>query len=230
MMVSFIDLRLYLSDFFLNVVFFSERTMTTCTNEKLVVETDEGTYTIVHDDYIRGKCTAEKRCTELDSILAPLTTRSEFEAVMSAVTSCNHTDKYEYYFIGLSISSDNKHRVFSNGVAFDYNRHGDLYREHQVTVGKNCPEAYLNPLSTDKLEVSVALGCQDMPGHYVCLKPKSGAKSRALKGDTVNSHSSSFIFDGSFQFAIICFLICLVGFMYARIKKLKSNNSQKILL
>ena len=209
---------------------FSEPTTTTCTNEKLVVETDEGAYTIVHDDYIRGRCTAEKRCTELDSILAPLTTRSEFEAVVSAVTSCIHTDKYELYFVGLSISSDNRHRVFSNGVVFDYNLHGDLYRENKVTIGMSCPGAYLNPLSTDKLEVYGILGCNDTPGHYVCFKSKSGAKSKALKSDTVKSHSNLFIFDGSLQFAIICFLLCLVGFMYTRIKKLKSNNSQKVLL
>ena len=48
--------------------------MATCTREKLVVETNEGTYTILNEQKAK-RCEAEEKCTELDSILAPFTTR-----------------------------------------------------------------------------------------------------------------------------------------------------------
>ena len=210
--------------------------MSSCTEEKLVVETEKGTYTFPHDDMVVGKSAAEKKCTELNSILAPFTEKSEFVAVMNAVNSCDHKEKYEYSLIGLSIAEDNSTRVFSNGVQFDYQIHGDLYRENQVTMPKNCPEAYFNPLSQDKLEIESMFGCKPRHLHpYVCFKQKvfveseviSGvamdARSEAISGDVMDVNSKLLTIGGLFQFA----LVCLVCFMFVQIKQLKSRLSQK---
>ena len=146
-------------------------TRSSCTKEKLVVETQKGTYTFPHNDFVLGRCAAEKKCTELDSILAPFTDRSEFDAVMSAVHSCDHKEKFEFSHVGLNIAEDNSTRVFSNGAQFDYKLHGDLYRENERDM-LDCPQAYFNPLSEDKLDIWPLFGCRPRYGHYVCFKPK----------------------------------------------------------
>ena len=47
----------------------------TCTTEKLVVETEKGTYTITHGSYAVETCEAEKKCTQAGSVLAPFKSR-----------------------------------------------------------------------------------------------------------------------------------------------------------
>ena len=150
---------------------------------------------------------------------------------MSAVNSCAHKDKYEYSMVGLNIADDNSTRVFSNGVQFDYNTHGDLYRENEIGMPENCPLAYFNPLSQDKLEISPLWFCKPALDAYVCFKPKSVAQAEAISGDSMDVNSNFVSFGGLFQIALVCLvclLSCLVCFMFVQNKKLRSKKSQEI--
>ena len=157
-----------------------------------------------------------------------LSARSEIETVMAAITSCEHTDEYDIYHVGLSISRDSVHRVFSNGVLFDKDLHGGLYEENQVTIGKNCPGAYLSPAwGPDKVQVMPDFGCQGMSAQYVCFKPKVEAKSDAI---SVGASSKLSSFGGAFQIALVClvcFMFCFICFLLMEVNKLKSSKSQQ---
>ena len=168
-------------------------------------------------------------CKKMLHISVPVD-KSEFLAVMGSVNSCGHQDKYEYSMVGLTIAEDDTNRVFPNGVQFDYKIHGDLYRENEIGTG-NCPIAYFNPLSKDKLEISPQWFCEDAPNRYVCFKPKSAAKSEAVSGDAMDVNSNLVSFGGLFQVAMFCLvglLSCLVCFLFVKIRKLKSKNAQQI--
>ena len=207
------------------------------------METEKGTYTLPNNDMVVGKAAAEKRCTDINSILAPFTERSEFVAVMNAVNSCEHKDWYEFSFIGLNIANDNSSRVFSNGVQFDYKLHGHLYRENQVTMPDNCPEAYFNPLNEEKLEICPLYVCLPRLGPYICFKPKNevimsistkenGVRSEAILAAPMNVSAKFENFGRLFQFVLFClvgFLSFLVCFLVIQNKKLKSKKSQQSL-
>ena len=47
----------------------------TCTAERLVVETEKGTYTIDHGSMEMGKCAADRKCAESGGVLAPFKSR-----------------------------------------------------------------------------------------------------------------------------------------------------------
>ena len=90
-----------------------------CTEEKLVVETKKGTYTLPNEDWVVGRCDAEEKCASMGAMLAPFTDKSEFDAVINAIKSCEDHDQYVSKYVGLIIAKDNSSRIFSNGIEFD---------------------------------------------------------------------------------------------------------------
>ena len=192
----------------------------TCTKEKLVVETKKGIYTLPSgDNYAKGRCAAEAKCTEMEAILAPFTEKAEFDAVDKAILACEHQNDYEAKFVGLKISKDNSSRVFSNGVKFDYKLHGDLYEETQVTMPRDCPGAYMDPLNEDKIVIASEYNCWDIKTKYICFEPKKAAKSEAVT--TVNVNSNFLILGGSIFLVAVA---CLVCYLIKEIKNLKSEK------
>ena len=194
--------------------------MTTCTKEKLVVETVKGTYILPTDDIADGRCAAEAKCTELGGILAPFTEKSEYDAVTDALMSCEYQHNLHLKYVGLNIAKDNSSRVFSNGIEFDYELHGDLYQENEVTMPEDCPGAFF-VLNFDKLQIGTEWNCSQRPMRYVCFKPKKIAKSEAITSD-VSGNSNLLTFAGLCLMA----LICLICFLLVKIKKQASKISQ----
>ena len=90
-----------------------------CTEEKLVVETKKGTYTLPNEDWVVGRCDAEEKCASMGAMLAPFTDKSEFDTVIKAIKSCEDHDQYEPKLVGLIIAKNNSSRIFSNGIEFD---------------------------------------------------------------------------------------------------------------
>ena len=198
--------------------------MINCSKEKLVVETEKGTY--IHPaDKAAGQCAAEEKCTLLGAILAPFTEKSEFDAVVNAINSCDyHRFDFNSKYIGLNIAKDNSSRVFSNGVEFSYKLHGHLYDEKKLsTTGLNCPGAFLSTAYTDKLKIYPKWKCkQNISKKYICFKPKKSSRSDEIIGDAVTSNSS-FVIVGTSCFVA---LICLVVFLLIKVKKQASKISQ----
>ena len=197
--------------------------MTKCTKEKLVVETEKGTY-ILPSDKAAGQCAAEQKCLDMGGILAPITDKTDFEAIKDAISSCEfHKYELEDRYIGLSISTDNSYRVFSNGVEFNKDLHGDLYEENEIRTG-NCPGAFLMLHFPEKLQIGNIWRCykENFELRYVCFKPKKSSKSQAVTSNGVGVNSSLLIFGG------LCFVAfaCLVALLTVKIKKLTSKISQ----
>ena len=187
------------------------------------METEKGKYTIPSRDFARGACAAIERCTELGAILAPFTEQSEFDIVMKEIKSCEYQHPLHKKWVGLLISKDNSTRVFTNGVKFEDNVHGDLYQENHVTIPKNCPIAILDPERTNKLQISVNLNCRPHNRLYVCFEPKKTTKSEAITSDTVSTNTSLLVVVGSI---LIVALICLVSYLVRQNKNLKMKLQQ----
>ena len=194
-----------------------------CTKEKLVVETDKGTYTIPFDE-APGRCAAEERCLEMGGILAPITDKTDLNAIVNGIQSCEYqsTKTGHAKYVGLSISKDNSHRIFSNGVHFNKDLHGDLYEENNIRPG-NCPGAFLTLYYPERIQIGQVWGChKNLEKQYICFKSKNAAISEAVKGDLMSYNSNLLIFGGLCLVA----LVCLVGFLLIKVKKQASKISQ----
>ena len=197
--------------------------MATCTEEKLVVKTKRGTYTLPNEDYVVERCAAEAKCLEMGAILAPFTEKDEFDAVMSAIKSCEHAPEYYAMHVGLSISKDNAHRIFSNGVEFDYSVHGHLYKENLPYKPGNCPFAVLIPLFPDKIQIDTNSNCVEGEELYMCFKPNKSAKPDAISSDATKV-DLNFVVAGASIFIVA--VVCLVCFFVKHIKNLKLKLHQ----
>ena len=193
----------------------------TCTEQQVVVETKKGKYTIPVDDDVDTRCEAQARCTKINAILAPFTEKSEFDQVISAINSCEHMNPYETKWVGLSIAPDNSTRVFDNGVKFDYKVHGHLYQENHIDMPTDSPNAILDPMITDKLQISNNPWRKEYKRPYVCFEQKQSAKSDAITGDASNLR---FIIAGGS--IVIVVGACLVGYLVKQVKNLKSKLRQ----
>ena len=194
-----------------------------CTEEKLIVETVKGTYIIPTADFVRGTCDAHVKCTQLGAILAPFTEKSEFDIVMEALNSCEYQNPYESKWVGLHILSDNSSRVFSNGEEFDFSLHGHLYQENDVDMPEDCPNVILDQLRTNKLQIGTNHHCRAYKRTYICLKAKKTTNYNAINSDTTNVQESLVFAGGSVLFVI---LVCLIGYLTNRIKVLKLKLQQ----
>ena len=157
----------------------------------------------------------------MGAILAPFTEKSEFDAVMQAVLSCEYQQPYAGYalYVGLNIAKDNSSRVFSNGVPFDYDVHGHLYEENQVTMPKNCPYATMYPMSKEKLQIFPNHYCDKPYLPYVCFKTKKTARSCLLVTSNSMEANSGLIAPAVSIFMFSVF--CLVCFMAKKIRNLQ---------
>lgn len=198
--------------------------MTSCTKEKLVVEAEKGTFILPHgdDDFVNDRCTAEYKCMQHGGILAPFTEKSEFDKVMSALFSCEHAGKYLLYprKVGLIIARDNSSRIFSNGLPFDWNKHGSFYDENRGSSPKNCPYAVFSPLFQDKLQIDSGFACKEFNELYACFKPKF-TKSDAISGEATKFDSNSVVAGISVLFVVAA---CLACFLFKQNKKLKVHQ------
>ena len=200
-----------------------------CSEKQLVVETEKGKYTIPSgndsSDYAKGTCIAQERCTEIGAILAPFTDKSEFDAVMEAINSCEHQNTYANKWVGLLISKDNSSRVFTNGVKFDEKIHGSLYQENSVGMPRNCPVAILDAYRTNKLQISANRMCRPGLRPYVCFEAKKTIESDAITSDTAGANTSLLAAVGS---VVIVALVCVIGFMAKQNKSLKLKLQQNL--
>ena len=198
-------------------------TTSTCTKEKLIVETEKGKYTLPAKDSIGGTCEAQERCTKLGGILAPFTEKSEFDSVMTAVKSCKYQSKLYLKLVGLHIANDDSSRVFTNGVKFDYGIHGDLYQENPVNMPRNCPNAVFDPRRQNKLQIGTNWNCRPSRSLYICFEPKKTTKADAITSDAANVNSTFLIAGGSIFLVAV---VCLFGFMAKQIRNLKIKLQQ----
>ena len=194
-----------------------------CSEEKLIVETAKGKYTIPSEDFVVGTCIATERCTELKAILAPFTEQSEFDIVMKAIKSCEYQHPFRSKWVGLLISKDNSTRVFTNGVVFDEKKHGSLYQENHVTMPKNCPVAVLDPERTNKLQIGVNRRCTPQERPYVCFEAKNFIEPEAITSDLASPNNSLFVAVGSILFVAV---VCLVSYLVRQNKNLKMKLQQ----
>ena len=98
----------------------------------LTVERPSGTYTFYRNSLV-PRNEAEYECAKYNSILAPITEKSDFTALMEAFTKVS--TEPDFYHVGLNIAKDGSGRVFGNGVPWDEEKHGSYHLEVERKVG-----------------------------------------------------------------------------------------------
>ena len=188
-----------------------------CTEERLVVETRKGTYTLPTADFVT-KSVAEDRCVRIGATLAPFTEKSEFDAVMEAMHQCEPMDWQGGYprYVGLIVADDNSSRIFSNGVEFDWSVHGRLYQENLVEMPRHCPYAMMDYYQKDRLQIGRKRNCFWPEINYICFKKKRRAISCAVASSSANL--KHFVLAGSVFVLSVVFLVC---FLVKQIRELK---------
>ena len=132
-----------------------------------------------------------------------------------------------YYprYVGLIIARDNSSRVFSNGVPFDYAKHGGLYNESVVDMPEDCPYPVLDPEFRDKLQVDSSYGCNGMMELYTCFHPNLQAEPGAVSSQGGNGISLNFVVGGAAF--LVAALVCAVCFA-VKLKRQNEALKQKV--
>ena len=178
------------------------------------VFTATGKFTF-HDQLV-SICEAKKICAENDEILAPITNKQDYDAVMTVAKSGNHPGcpfhhGDQQYFTGLDVTPCGKgkqERVFTNGVVWDESVHGKLYDDSWNSKMYNCVYASLATWSSQPWLEIWGNNCYQETSRFLCLKPSSApaadTRSKSCKLQAVQSK-------GEVNFASAS-VICFCGF------------------
>ena len=155
------------------------------------IERPSGTFT-VHYKYNHNFTAAQKECAKHGQILAPITEKEDFDAIVEVLSAENEENiltgrDFTQYMVGLEVAYDNSKKVFMNGVEFDKEKHGAFYKDdqyHELANGR-CPLALLWPMDPTAITVEYTW-CETDFYDYICFKPKNKpcASPDALVGET----------------------------------------------
>ena len=183
----------------------------------LTVERPSGTYSFYRKRATRYQ--AMNHCAEKDSILAPVTEKADFDALSAAYNEF-YFQSPETFHVGLEIANDNSGRVFTNGEAWDQNKHGAYHKEAEAPLGPHqCLSAIFAPgWFPDKMVIDYRSNCAEVMSDIVCFKPKKTGSSGALNTGEV----SNVAVYGATGFAAgiaVCCLLAFVGSFYKKSSK-----------
>ena len=185
------------------------------------IERPSGTFTAFYG-YNKNFTAAQKECAKHGQILAPITEKEDFDAIVEVLSAENEynvitgRDFWEY-IVGLEAAYDNSKKVFMNGVEFDEEKHGSFYKddqENQLGKNGNCPLALLWPENPSFINVKYTY-CESEGYSYICFKPKNKPclSSDALVGESSVSKTevrNSFVAG----FGTCTLIICAVYFVF----------------
>ena len=203
------------------------------------VTTPTGKFTFYGE--IVSVCEAKKVCAEKGEILAPITNRADFEALLRVTQTGNHPScpfhhGFFLYSIGLDVTPCGKgkqDRVFTNGVVWNNTVHGQLYSDYMNSWKSPCVMAQLATINPKPALVTFGRLCNPTYQRFICLKEaapsnviSSGScgspNSQALSSDAVN-YKGNFV--GSLFVA--CLSLAAVFFAFVAIKYHKMHLSEE---
>ena len=194
---------------------------------ELEIERPSGTF-YFHDQELT-RCQAARECAKTNTILAPITEKSDFTALSKAYNDYEGAVPKPYH-IGLEIARDNSGRVFSNGVEWNQKKHGSFYTEadYQPDSG-DCLNAFMVPeIFPDELVIDYKYKCERYTSRFICFKPKTASSSEGLKfaNDQVSlSYATFFAIIGAAGFLVCCALGVATYFYKTRFPKKDPNET-----
>ena len=196
------------------------------------IERPSGTFTAYYNRNV-NKSAAQKECAKHGQILAPITEKEDFDAIIEVLSTKNEenllTGRHLWdYMVGLEVASDNSHRIFTNGVEFDKEKHGSFYKDddYYELTNYTCPLALLYPRDPTSITVENTW-CESLLYSYICFKPKNEpcASSGAIVGGAGvgRTDNRSGFFAGIGVGALI---VCAAYFVFTLFTRNKKNCVQ----
>ena len=199
-----------------------------CSTE-LVTPTGKFTF---HDEEV-SICEAKKICAKNGEILAPITNRQDYNAIIKVTKMGNHPScpfhhGDQMYFIGLDITPCGKgkqDKVFSNGVVWNEKIHGKLYVDQWESDTSPCAYAEFGSWGSNPWLSTWGDLCYEKTSRFLCLKPSNPVKvqsnSCGLPEAIKSSDEQNFT-----SVAIIAFCgIACVFFAFIAVKYYKKYRS-----
>ena len=192
---------------------------------ELEVKGPSGTF-YFHDQELT-RCQAARECAKTNTILAPITEKSDFTALSKAYND-HETLSMESFHVGLEIA--NSGRVFSNGVEWNQKNHGSFYTEadYQPDSG-DCLSAFMVPkIFPDELVIDYKYKCEGYTSRFICLKLKKASSAEGLKsanGQVSLSYATFFAIIGAAGFLVCCALGVATYFYKTRFPKKDPNET-----
>ena len=195
------------------------------------ITTPSGVFTFYGEEV--EKCVARKRCAEKGQILAPILSTEDAQALLQATdeTSCDFHNHVAPYHIGLDIlktkCGNKEEKIFSNGVVFDEEIHGKVYREldrHWFDCRYAGFLGYANPPQNPLLITTTEC---NRKLRYICLKPADKTADPLVSESHV---SSSFAYLNYASVPIVLIAIAVIARLMWKnksaereLRKLKEN-------
>ena len=106
------------------------------------------------------KYDATRKCASYGAVLASITEKSDYDAIQDVLLQ-DHEDgrRWKAYHVALDIAKDNSSRIFPNGVAYDYEKHGVFYRDNVESDEDLCHSAMLFAENRTETGLKLAFGC-----------------------------------------------------------------------
>ena len=146
-------------------------------NNTVTIERPSGTYYAKFSDDGYRKDAAHG-CARYGAILAPITEKEDFDAIMKVLVE-NQDTYWSDFHIGLEIAKDNSSRVFSNGEPYDFEKHGTYIEEDSRPLTSDlCPAAILSPGFSETIYIENTR-CDKLWMQFLCFKPKKQSCSAA---------------------------------------------------
>ena len=177
------------------------------------------------------KYDATRKCASYGAVLASITEKSDYDAIQDVLLR-DHEDgrRWKAYHVALDIAKDNSSRIFPNGVAYDYEKHGVFYRDNVESDEDLCPSAML--FAENRTEACIWLyswGCQGMHANFICFKPKKPScwSAEALVEERGFGHEKS-MYGAALGMFCMTVIAVLFAFNYRRRLQNAEEDMEKL--
>ena len=164
--------------------------------------TSRGTYTF-HQEYLI-KAEATKFCEEKGQILAPITSKEEFDKVHNYVNNCRNLGGPRTYHIGLYVLG-NDMKFWSNHEKWDSAKHEQLFNFYYNKNHKHFQTYYIPSLDT--MSIDTVRDCEGGDFKPICFK---AAKDQNKKAEALVTSESSNSFTSPGFLIVVLVLVALV--------------------
>ena len=193
--------------------------LSNCSNS---LTTSRGTYTFYQEEMIKAEAT--KFCEEKGEILAPITSKEEFDTIHNHVIKCRNLCGPRTYHIGLYVMHKDL-KFWSNCEKWDPKKHEQLF--HLFLDDANCYQTYYLPME-NKMAIHQDPSCGEADFQPICFKAadKQNKNAEAL----VNTESCKTFTNATFLSIVMVLVALVFSFavaFFVSVRKLK-NLKQRL--
>ena len=188
------------------------------------VTTPTGVFTYYDGDLTYNQAKVE--CARKHQILAPITNKLDYDALLSIADSrnqsCEFHHVYKKYHVGLDVRKNYagiETRLFTNNVVWNASEHGKLYIERGHKT-KDINSAVIFPLGKKLL---IVRDYGNSKRRYICLKPST----KGICAEPLTEKNIVYNMSYGVLFACGTLIMVVAGVMFKlKIKKNKPTGSE----